>query len=60
MACITISGFPCSGKTTRAIELKHYLEERLSSPEYDGDKFKVAIISDQVLNVPRSSYDGTY
>lgn len=58
MACITVSGFPCSGKTTRALELMHYLEERLASPEYEGDPYKVVIVSDQVLNVPRSSYDG--
>lgn len=58
MACITISGFPCSGKTTRAVELMHYLEERIASPAYEGEKPRVVIISDQVLNVPRSSYDG--
>ncbi|KAF8313438.1 chromatin associated protein KTI12 [Clavulina sp. PMI_390] len=57
MACITISGFPCSGKTTRAMELKTFLEARISAPEYEGVKYKVSIVSDELLDVPRSAYD---
>ena len=58
MACITISGFPCSGKTARASELKNYLEERMAAPEYEGDKYKVSVISDETFHVQRNSYDG--
>lgn len=58
MACITISGFPCSGKTTRASELKNYLAERMAAPEYEGDKYKVSVISDETFHVQRNSYDG--
>lgn len=58
MACVTISGFPCSGKTARASELKIYLEERMAAPEYEGDKYKVLVLSDENLNVVRDSYDG--
>lgn len=58
MACITISGFPCSGKTTRTQELRNFLEQRMASSEYEGDKYKVEIVSDHSLDVSRSSYDG--
>jgi protein KTI12 len=60
MACITLSGYPCSGKTTRALELKHSLEDRLGDPAYEGAKLNVKILSDDLLNVSRSSYDGTH
>lgn len=53
-----MSGFPCSGKTTRAAELKTYLEGRLADPSYEGVKLKVEVVSDHLLNVDRSSYDG--
>ncbi|KAK6905148.1 protein KTI12 [Kwoniella mangroviensis CBS 10435] len=57
MALVTISGFPCSGKTTRAKQLKEYFESRLSSPEYDGPELTVVIVDDDISHVPRSSYD---
>ena len=60
MACITISGFPCSGKTKRSSELKEYLEAKFSSEEdYEGEKYKVQVISDDSLGITRSVYEGT-
>jgi protein KTI12 len=53
MALITFSGYPSSGKTRRAIQLKDYLDRRLAAD-------KVLILSDDSLNIDRSSYDGTY
>ncbi|THH04705.1 hypothetical protein EW146_g10111 [Bondarzewia mesenterica] len=57
MALITISGYPCSGKTKRADQVKAGLEERLKDPSYEGPSLKVVVLSDDVLNVDRSSYD---
>jgi len=58
MALITFSGYPCSGKTRRATQLKDHLESRLADPSYSGPSFKVIVLSDDTLNVDRSSYDG--
>ncbi|KAL5528544.1 KTI12 [Sanghuangporus sanghuang] len=57
MALITISGYPASGKTRRANQLKTFLENRMNDPSYDGPKLKVTIISDDTLNIKRSVYD---
>jgi protein KTI12 len=56
MALVTFSGYPSSGKTHRAIQLKEHLERRLS---YNSQELKVVILSDDSLNIDRSSYDGT-
>ncbi|WRT63655.1 uncharacterized protein IL334_000578 [Kwoniella shivajii] len=57
MALVTISGFPCSGKTTRAEQLKEYFESRLSAEGYNGPELIVALVDDDISHVPRSSYD---
>lgn len=58
MALITISGYPCCGKTRRAEQLKSHLETRLQDPTYKGPQLKVTLLSDDVLNIDRSAYDG--
>ena len=58
MAFITISGYPASGKTRRAEQLKQHFERRLQDPAYDGPPLKVVIVSDDSLNLPRSVYNG--
>ena len=58
MALVTFSGYPCSGKTRRATQLKDYLESRLADPSYNGPLLKVIVLSDDTLNISRSSYDG--
>jgi len=58
MALVTISGYPASGKTRRALQLKSYLEERLQDPAYTGPALKVAIVSDAETKVKRCVYDG--
>ena len=58
MALITFSGYPSSGKTRRAILLKHYLDRRLAGPPYNGQAHKVVLLSDDSVNIDRSSYDG--
>jgi protein KTI12 len=58
MALVTFSGYPCSGKTRRATQLKDNLECRLADPSYSGPLLKVVVLSDDTLNVDRSSYNG--
>ncbi|KZT55936.1 chromatin associated protein KTI12 [Calocera cornea HHB12733] len=57
MACITISGYPCSGKTHRALQLKRYLEQRLADPAYEGPKLNVSALNDADLNLERTVYN---
>jgi len=58
MALITVTGYPSSGKSRRAQQLKEYLENRLTDPEYHGPSVKVVVLSDDNLNLARSVYDG--
>jgi protein KTI12 len=59
MALVTFSGYPCSGKTRRAAQLKDHFESRLADPSYSGPPLKVIVLSDDTLNIDRSSYNGT-
>lgn len=58
MALITISGYPCSGKSRRATQIQNHLERRLMEPDYTGSSLTVTVVSDDTLNIPRSAYDG--
>jgi protein KTI12 len=58
MALITISGYPSSGKSRRALQIKAHLETRLADQSYDGPKLKVSVISDDTLDIGRDAYDG--
>ncbi|KAI0745976.1 chromatin associated protein KTI12 [Earliella scabrosa] len=57
MALITISGYPCSGKSQRAEQLRAHLEAKLQDPSYEGPQLKVVVISDDTLNISRSVYN---
>lgn len=57
MALITFSGYPCSGKTTRAIQIKESLEHHLQDASYQGPLKRVTILSDDLLNLDRAVYD---
>ncbi|KIJ49474.1 hypothetical protein M422DRAFT_59230 [Sphaerobolus stellatus SS14] len=57
MALVTFTGYPASGKTRRAQELKSYLESRFKSPEYSGKPNKVVYISDDTLSLQRTVYN---
>jgi len=54
---VTISGFPSSGKTRRADQLCASLQQYLQQDNYQGPISKVTVLSDDVLNLNRSSYD---
>lgn len=58
MALVTLTGFPASGKSKRAQQLISFLETRFQSPEHASSKYKVVLISDEGLNIPRSAYNG--
>lgn len=58
MALITITGYPCSGKSKRAKQLREHLENKLADTEYRGPTLKVVLLSDDDLNLSRSVYDG--
>ena len=58
MALITMTGYPSSGKTRRAQQLKQYIESKLADPEYGGPTLKVVVLSDDNLDLARSVYDG--
>jgi protein KTI12 len=59
MALVTFSGYPSSGKTRRAIQLKEHLDRRLADPSCNDLRQKVVVLSDNSLNIDRSSYNGT-
>lgn len=58
MALITVSGYPCSGKTTRALQIKDYFEAKLAASDYIGPTYAVVLIDDAGVNVTRASYSG--
>jgi protein KTI12 len=57
MALITISGYPSSGKSRRASQIKSHLETCLADPAYEGPQLKVILISDDTLNISRDAYN---
>ncbi|KAI5928739.1 chromatin associated protein KTI12 [Camillea tinctor] len=59
MPLIIVTGFPTSGKTTRAKQLHEYLTSRIQSttPEGATPKYRLHLISDQTLSISRSVYD---
>lgn len=59
MALVTVSGFPCVGKTKRSQELKAYFEDKLKAGE-GGPITAVTIVDDESVHVTRASYDGEY
>lgn len=56
MALVTVSGYPCSGKSKRAEQLKAHLEARFQDPNYAGPRLKVVILSDETLSISRDAY----
>ncbi|KAI0881855.1 chromatin associated protein KTI12 [Annulohypoxylon maeteangense] len=68
MPLIIVTGLPTSGKTTRAKQLYSFLEERIQAPPPSSTtspttttsttpKYRLHLISDQTLSIPRSVYD---
>ncbi|KAI0901858.1 chromatin associated protein KTI12 [Annulohypoxylon nitens] len=62
MPLVIVTGFPTSGKTTRAKQLHSFLEERIqqsssSTSTTTPPKYRLHLISDQTLSISRSVYD---
>ncbi|KAI1433987.1 chromatin associated protein KTI12 [Xylaria sp. CBS 124048] len=59
MPLIIVTGFPTSGKSTRAKQLHAYLSERIEAATPSGatPKNRLHLISDQTLSISRSVYD---
>lgn len=59
MPLIIVTGFPASGKTTRAKQLHAYLQDRIQqqTPAGATPKYRLHLISDQTLSISRSVYD---
>lgn len=61
MALITISGYPCSGKSTRALQLKEDFESRIQQALNGAiSKLQVVIVDDKECGVRREAYDSAY
>ena len=58
MPLIIITGYPCSGKTTRALEVKKLLEAKAKATT--AEPIKIEIINDESLHIPKSAYKGTF
>lgn len=50
-----VTGYPTSGKSTRARQLHADFSERVQTPA--GSKYRVHLISDQTLSISRAVYD---
>lgn len=55
MPLIIITGFPSSGKTQRANEIKDFLTSRL---EQEKKSFRIHVINDESLHIPKEAYNG--
>ncbi|WAQ89381.1 hypothetical protein PtA15_11A68 [Puccinia triticina] len=57
MALVVLSGFPCSGKTTRADQIKQMLESKIAQASDPPSAKTVILINDELLGVSRAAYD---
>lgn len=57
MALVIISGFPCSGKTTRVHEIKEMLEDKYKEAHPQLPRKDITIVNDELIGSPRSAYD---
>ncbi|KAH7911030.1 chromatin associated protein KTI12 [Hygrophoropsis aurantiaca] len=57
MALITITGYPSSGKSRRAVQIKEHLDKHLQDSTYAGPSLKVSILSDELLNIETKAYN---
>lgn len=55
MPLIIITGFPSSGKTQRANEIKEFLTKRL---EQENKSFRIHVINDESLHIAKDAYNG--
>ncbi|KAF8536676.1 chromatin associated protein KTI12 [Trichophaea hybrida] len=58
MPLIIISGYPCSGKTTRAQQIASYFHDRIASspPNTRETRLRVHLVNTESLSLPRTVY----
>ncbi|KAJ2888188.1 kti12, chromatin associated [Coemansia aciculifera] len=56
MPLIMMTGYPSSGKSTRALELRQLFEARLAEPQHQHRRLTVQIINDASLGVTHDAY----
>ncbi|OLY82123.1 Protein KTI12-like protein [Smittium mucronatum] len=59
MPLVILTGYPSSGKSTRAQELKSLFLTKFSSDSFEKSPMNVEIISDESQGIPKTAYDGT-
>ncbi|OMJ17555.1 Protein kti12 [Smittium culicis] len=59
MPLIILTGYPSSGKSTRAKQLKELFEEKFNHDSYKGSRMAVEIISDESQGISKSAYDAS-
>lgn len=59
MSLITFTGYPSSGKSTRALQLEKFLQQKqaLASTDSSFKRMKVVTINDESLGLDKSVYD---
>ncbi|PPQ70687.1 hypothetical protein CVT24_000169 [Panaeolus cyanescens] len=56
MALITISGYPASGKSTRAQQIQNWINQKIQDKSYNGPIKHVQVISDHSLQIHPQAY----
>lgn len=57
---ITMCGYPCAGKSTRAQQLAKFLDAKLADPQTPVhlSPRKVIVLNDESLSISKHAYDG--
>lgn len=55
MPLIIVTGYPSSGKSQRANEIKDYLVKKL---EEDSKSYRIHVINDESLHISKDAYKG--
>ena len=64
MAMVTLCGYPCSGKSTRAQQLAAFLDRKLADPStpthLQRALRRVVVVNDEGLSISKHAYDGQF
>jgi protein KTI12 len=64
MAMVTMCGYPCSGKSTRAQQLAAFFDRKLADPStpthLQRALRRVVVVNDEGLSISKHAYDGQF
>lgn len=62
MAMVTMCGYPCSGKSTRAQQLAAFFDRKLADPSTPTHlkPRRVVVVNDEALSISKHAYDGQF